>query len=58
MDRSPERSFEESPQLIVGVNVYRNGGTDGEMYVCTECLVVGLRHARKLLDEMLAAHTD
>lgn len=46
MQRGDGRLFEQSPQLIVHVGVYRNGGgASTDEYVCNDCLMVGIRHA-------------
>lgn len=48
--------WEDSPQLLVGVSIYRNGGTDpGRTHICDGCIVVGLRHAKRFVDSSLAA---
>jgi len=49
----PGKSFEASPQLVVNVGVWRNGGCDDQMYVCDDCLRIGLRHALEKLTQML-----
>jgi len=36
--------------------MWRNGGTDpGKTHICDGCIVVGLRVAKKFVDESLAA---
>lgn len=46
MQRGDGRMFEMSPQLIVHVGVYRNGGGAAtDEHVCNDCLMVGIRHA-------------
>lgn len=48
--------WEERPQLLVNVAVWRNGGTDpGRTHICDGCLLVGLREAKRWVDEMVAA---
>lgn len=51
-----EGRWEASPQLLVSVSMWRNGGTaPGQTHMCDECIVVGLRRAKKFVDESLAA---
>lgn len=48
--------WEESPQLIVSVSMWRNGGTaPGQTHICDDCIVVGLQHAKQFVDRSLAA---
>jgi len=48
--------WEESPQMLVSVNMYRNGGTAaGQTHICDGCIVVGLKHAKRFVDQSLAA---
>lgn len=48
--------WENKPQLIVNVSIYRNGGTaPGQTHICDECIVVGLQHAKQFVDQSLAA---
>lgn len=50
------RRWEESPQLLVSVQMWRNGGTvPGETHICDHCVVVGLRAAKRFVDDSLAA---
>lgn len=50
-----EGRWEQSPQLLVSVSIYRNGGTDyGNTHICDGCIVVGLRAAKLFVDEALA----
>lgn len=38
--------WETSPQLLVNVSMWRNGGTaPGATHICDECLIVGLEEA-------------
>jgi hypothetical protein len=51
-----EGRWEESPQLIVNVSMWRNGGTSpGQTHICDECIVVGLSQAKAFVDRSLAA---
>ena len=51
-----EGRWEDKPQLILNVSMWRNGGTDpGKTHICDGCIVVGLRVAKKFVDESLAA---
>jgi len=46
--------WEQSPQLIVNVSFWRNGGTaPGRTHICSGCIIVGLQHAKKFVDETL-----
>jgi len=48
----------ESPggQLLVNVGIWRNGGTDpGNTHICDGCILVGLREAKRWVDETIAA---
>jgi hypothetical protein len=48
--------WEQSPQLLVNVSMWRNGGTDpGNTHICDGCIVVGLKAAKLFVDESLAA---
>lgn len=44
---------EESPQLLVSVSMWRNGGTNEQTHMCDGCIVVGLKAAKKFVDEAL-----
>lgn len=57
--RGAGRLYEESPQLIVHVGVDRNGGgaSDAE-HICNDCLLVGVRHALKILSALNEKPTD
>jgi hypothetical protein len=51
-----EGRWEVSPQLIVNVSMWRNGGTDsGNTHICDGCIVVGLQHAKRFVDDSLSA---
>lgn len=42
--------WEASPQMLVSVCLYRNGGTArGATHICDECLIVGLEEARSFI---------
>src|SRR3954470_15802518 len=48
--------WEESPQLLVSVNMWRNGGTaPGQTHMCDGCILVGLESAKQFVDESIAA---
>lgn len=48
--------WEVSPQLLVSVSMWRNGGTaPGQTHMCDECIVVGLTAAKRFVDDALAA---
>lgn len=47
--------WEQSPQMLVNVGMWRNGGTAyGNTHICDECIVIGLRAAKKWVDQTLA----
>ncbi len=56
--------WEISPQMLVSVGLWRNGGTArGDTHICDGCLVVGLEEARRFVEyelttrrAMLQAH--
>lgn len=51
-----EGRWEVSPQMIVNVSMYRNGGTDcGNTHICDGCFVVGLKRAKDWVDTTLTA---
>lgn len=51
-----EGRWEQNPDLLVSVSVYRNGGTaPGNTHICDGCIVVGLKEAKRFVDESLAA---
>jgi hypothetical protein len=51
-----EGRWEDSPQLLVNVSMWRNGGTaPGQTHICDDCLIVGLKHAKHFVDASLAA---
>ena len=45
--------WEESPQLLVSVSMWRNGGTDAQTHMCDGCIVVGLKEAKRFVDNAL-----
>lgn len=53
LSRPPGACYEQSPQLIAGVGVYRNGGTSEDHHICNDCLQLGLRYARDRINELL-----
>lgn len=54
-----EGRWEVSPQMVVNVQVYRNGGTaPGDTHICDGCIVVGLQEAKAFVDASLAAFSD
>ncbi len=53
-----EGRWEVSPQLLVSVSMWRNGGTShGETHICDECIVVGLNAAKRFVDNSLEVLT-
>lgn len=51
-----EGRWEVSPQLLVNVSMWRNGGTtSGQTHICDGCLVVGLQAAKRFVDTSLSA---
>lgn len=44
---------EVSPQLLVSVNMWRNGGASDDTHMCDACIVVGLKAAKKFVDDAL-----
>lgn len=53
-----EHRWETSPQLLVSVSMWRNGGTSpGETHICDDCIVVGLKAAKRFVDGALDALT-
>lgn len=50
--------WEMSPQMLVNVSMWRNGGTSpGQTHICDECILVGLRCAKEFVDQSIAALT-
>lgn len=53
-----EGRWEVSPQMLVGVSMWRNGGTAaGQTHICDECIVVGLKAAKRFVDDALTSLT-
>ena len=47
--------WEASPQLLVSVSMWRNGGTaPGKTHMCDACIVIGLKAAKRFVDDALA----
>lgn len=50
--------WDSSPQMIVSVALYRNGGTaPGQTHICDGCILVGLNEAKRFVDQSIAALT-
>lgn len=47
--------WECSPELIVNVSMWRNGGTDQHTHMCDDCIVVGLTEAKRFVDAALCS---
>ena len=48
--------WEKSPQLLVRVSMWRNGGVaPGDTHMCDDCIVIGLRRAKAFVDSALKA---
>ena len=46
--------WEDSPQLLVSVSIWRNGGTaPGQTHICDGCIVVGLKRAKEFCEKAL-----
>lgn len=51
-----EGRWEISPQMCVNVSMWRNGGAArGEAHICDDCIIVGLKEAKRFVDGSLAA---
>jgi hypothetical protein len=51
-----EGRWEENPQLLVSVSMWRNGGTaSGQTHICDDCIVIGLKTAKRFVDDALGA---
>lgn len=48
-------NYEESPVLLVHVDVWRNGGTSPDQFICDGCLLLGVRRAYDKLARLLQA---
>jgi hypothetical protein len=50
--------WEVSPQMLVNVLMWRNGGTSpGQTHICDGCVLVGLQHAKQFVDQSIEALT-
>jgi len=50
-----EGRWEVSPQMIVSVSLWRNGGSSpGQTHICDDCILVGLDHAKQFVDQSIA----
>lgn len=49
--------WEQSPQLLVSVSMWRNGGTNEDTHLCDGCIIVGLNEAKRFVDSALEALT-
>jgi hypothetical protein len=47
--------IEQSPSLTISVSIWRNGGGLTGEHICDECIVIGLREAKRFVDESLNA---
>lgn len=53
-----EGRWEVSPQLLVSVSMWRNGGASpGQTHICDGCIVVGLNAAKAFVDNAISALT-
>lgn len=53
-----EGRWEQSPQMIASVQLYRNGGTaPGQTHICDDCFLVGLQHIKQFVDSSIMALT-
>jgi len=55
------KPWQQTNDLIVNAAVWRNGGTDETCHLCDDCLRVGLRHIKQVVDAALGvveADTD
>lgn len=50
-----EGRWEQSPQLLVSVSMWRNGGTNEHTHMCDSCILVGLEEAKRFVDGAIAA---
>ena len=53
-----EGRWEVNPQMLVNVSMWRNGGTDSQTHMCDDCIVVGLKEAKRFVDASLAALSE
>ncbi len=47
--------WEDRPQLISSVLIWRNGGSDAHTHMCDACIIVGLQAAKRFVDGALIA---
>lgn len=48
--------WEDRPQMLVSVAMWRNGGTSaGQTHICDGCIVIGLTAAKQFVDASLAS---
>lgn len=48
--------WEASPQMLVNVSMWRNGGVaPGQTHMCDGCIVTGLQEAKRFVESSLAA---
>ena len=47
--------IEISPQLLLNVSMWRNGGGLAGEHICDDCIVVGLKAAKRFVDNALQA---
>lgn len=45
--------WEQSPQLLVSVSMWRNGGTNQHTHMCDGCILVGLKEAKYFVDRAI-----
>lgn len=51
-----EGRWEVSTEMLVSVGMWRNGGTSpGQTHICDGCIVVGLKAAKRFVDDSLRA---
>jgi len=51
-----EGRWEVSPQMLVNVCIWRNGGTaPGQTHICDGCITLGLQHVKRFVDGALAS---
>lgn len=50
-------NIEQSPSMIVSVNIWRNGGGLSGEHVCDDCIVIGLKEAKRFVDLSLSSLT-
>lgn len=45
--------WEQSPQLLVSVLMWRNGGTNEHTHMCDGCILIGLQEAKSFVDKAI-----